>query len=601
MTGPRGYVTINYMAQDESYWLVKSSGRILGPYPTESIGELLKTREISVLDEISQPMRRWQTIQYHMQFKDVVESLRKASLSEMTEATWTPGNTTGITQTLTDVAGGELTEEITSDLDGFSTAKEIVIHNVPEQNQLSTRMNGRFQPQFSQESAIAKQADKTTRGLWIVTALVLLTVAAFIVHRKFSSPGVGDNRLPSQSLKQTVVNLIRIGHYSEALKELKQALGDSQQAGPMAIYYGSLLIYVDGQTVMGRRMLNSVLASKQPEVKQAYTGLGVADLIDGQLDSADSQFKKALSIDPDYVPAIVNRAAVAMQKSSYAEAKSLATQALKLSRLQAEAMLILAEAQLMMSSKTSPNAPEMAQMSKRLRDFQKVQMDYYAELGFLGLYFDFLRRDKGLDERVLSFLDVDPKLTQDHRHSPFIYSGRALWGVLSPLCESMTQRLGEGARYATLLASCYAYEQRWEQARQQIEKAVQQSPRDPLIQSWYAYILQQSGDADQASVAFARAMEFNRRGEYMMPYLLQARFSQSKGDADNAKASWQRLYERDTSYLPALAGMAWVNMKAKTYKEASNLIKKGLQIGPDYIPLLELGQKAELEGWYGAH
>src|SRR5690606_25531790 len=95
------------------------------------IAELLQTREVSVLDEVSQPLRRWQTIQYHEEFRDVIESMRKSSLSEKTETTWTPG--TGVTQTLTvDVGDADLTEEVT--LDGFSqTDKEIVVHNVTEQ------------------------------------------------------------------------------------------------------------------------------------------------------------------------------------------------------------------------------------------------------------------------------------------------------------------------------------------------------------------------------------------------------------------------------------------------------------------------------------
>src|SRR4051812_5045260 len=116
------------MTRNDLVWLVKSSGRIIGPYPTVKIAELLRTREISVLDEISPPLRRWQTLQYHDEFREVVDSMRKASLSERTEASWTPG-TAGLTQTLTDLdAGSDLTEELTGDLDGFTnTAKEIVV------------------------------------------------------------------------------------------------------------------------------------------------------------------------------------------------------------------------------------------------------------------------------------------------------------------------------------------------------------------------------------------------------------------------------------------------------------------------------------------
>jgi tetratricopeptide (TPR) repeat protein len=589
------------MARVEPFWLVKSSGRILGPFLTEKIADLLKTREISVLDEVSDSLRRWQTIQYHTHFKEIVDNMRKASLSEKTEATWTPGGagTMGLTQTLTDISDSDLTEEVTMDLEGFNTHKEIVIHDVREQSQLrAPETGGRYQAQHGGNTAINRQVERTTRGLWIVTIVVLLAVIAFIVQRRYSG-GQFEGRLPVQNLKQSVVNLVQIGHYSEALRELKNYYPDPVSSGDLAIYYGSLFIQVEGQTVMGRRLLNLVLASKRPEVKQAHTGLGVADLLDGQFDSAETNFEKALAVDPDYVPAILNVAALSLQKGDYRRSKNLASRTLALSPFQGEAMLLLAEAQLYLS-KGSGSLVELAPISRTIRDFQERQWDYHGEVGFYGLYFDFLRREKGLEEKIERYLDTDPRLTQDHRHNVFIYKGRTSWKVMGRFCEQMVDKLQGDPRVAALHASCLAREGKWDAARKAIEMAVHQSPKDPLIQAWYAYVLRESGDADQSSVILARATDSNRKGDYRLPTLLQARFSQANDDVENAKQSWQKLYERDMNYLPSVAGLAWVNTKTKSFGEASKLIDKGLRISPDYIPLLELRQKGELEGWYGA-
>ncbi len=587
------------MGRVENSWLIKSSGRILGPYPTDRIAELLRTREISVLDEVSEPLRRWQTIQYHAHFKDIVDNMRKASLSEKTEATWTPGGLTSLTQTLTDLDDGGLTEEVTMDLDSFNTQKEIVIHNIKEQGHAPRpEGGGRFQPQYGKDTAIQKQVERTTRGLWIVTIVVLLVAVGFIIQRRFNS-GQFEGRLPAQNLKQTVVNLVQIGHYPEALRELKNYFPDPSLSGELAIYYGSLLIQVEAQTVVGRRLLNSVLSNKRPEVKQAYTGLGVADLLDGQLDSAESNFDKALAVDPDYVPAIVNLAAVALQKGDYRRSKNLASRTLALSPFQGEALMVLAESQLYLS-KASGNTAELAQVSRTIREFQMRQWDYFAEVGFYGLYFDYLRRERGLEDKIEKYLDTDPRLTTDHRHNVFIYKGRTSWKLMGRFCEQMVEKMGDNPRVAAFQASCYAREGRWDAARKAIEKAVHQSPKDPLIQAWYSYVLKESGDADQASVIFARATDFNRKGEYVLPTLLQARFSQNNEDVENARQSWQRLYEKDQNYLPALGGLAWSHVKTRAFGEASKVIDKGLRISPDYIPLLELRQKGEAEGWYGA-
>lgn len=588
------------MADSASAWLVKSSGRILGPFPEARIAELLRTREISVLDEVSQPLRRWQTIQYHAQFREVVENLRRASLSEKTEATWTPGGgLTGITQTLTDLQEADLTEDITMDLDSFSgsNGKEIVIHNVKEQNLVSGPVSAaRFQTQLGQTSAIQQQVERTTKGLWIVTIVVLVSVFGYILHRRYSA-GPYEGKLPVQNLRQNVLNLVQVGQYQEALRELKNYYPDPTLAGDLSIYYGSLLIQVEGQTVMGRRLLQAHLQAKRPEVKQAYTGLGVADLLDGQLESAEANFDKALAVDSDYVPSIINLAAVALQKGDFKRAKNLASRALTLSPFQGEAMLILSEAQLYIS-KAANSLSELVPISRMIQDFQTRQWDYFAEVGFYSLYFDYLRKDKALEAKINRYLDGDPRLTTDHRHNVFIYKGRTSWKILGRLCEQMRERMNETARVAVFQASCYAREGRWDAARQFVEKAVHQSPKDPLVQAWYSYVLKESGDADQASVIFAKATEYNRRGEYILPTLLQARFSQANEDVEGARVSWQRLYERDLNYLPAVAGLAWVHVKSRSFNEASKMIHKGLQISPDYIPLLQLRQKGETEGWY---
>jgi len=590
-------------SREDTQWLIKSSGRILGPFPIAQIVELLRSREVSVLDEISSPMRRWQTIQYHADFKEIVDNLRRANVSDKTEATWTPTNaTSNLTQTLTDLGDDELTEEISTSGFTNSQTKEIVIHNVNEQPTGQGPVGaGRFSTQQAQNTAIQRQVEKTTRGLWIVTMVVLLAVAAFIIQRKMSHGGVGTSAPSSVgALKNIVMADVQTGQYGDALRELKAYFPDPNQAGDMSIYYGSLLIQVEGQTVLGRRLLNQVIAGHRPEVKQAYTSQGIADIIDGQLDSAQDSFDKALAIDSAYEPAIVNSATVALQRGDYQRSKNLALKALQLVPLQAEALLTLAQAQLYMF-KSNNNFTELSQVNKMIKEFRARQWDYAAELGFFSLYFDFLRQDRDLDAKMREYLDLDPQLTQDHRHNVFIYKGHTQWKVLGRLCEQMSEKLGESARVSTFLASCFSHEGRWDQARHAIERAVDQAPKDALIQAWYSYILKESSDAIQASAVLGHADEFNRKGEYVLPILLQARFCAASDDITCAHDSWQRIYEHDLDYLPAVAGLAWVNAKKNQHGEAVKLIDKGLKISPDYIPLLLLRQKAEHEGWYAAN
>jgi tetratricopeptide (TPR) repeat protein len=351
---------------------------------------------------------------------------------------------------------------------------------------------------------------------------------------------------------------------------------------------------------MGRRLLAMTIAQRRPEVKQAYTGMGVADLTDGQLDSAQDNFDKALAIDSGYVPAMVNSAIVALQRGDYARAKNLSLKALQAVPAQGEALLALAQAQLYLY-KGNGSLAELGQVAKRLKDFRTNYWDYASEIGFYGLYFDFLRQDRYLEDKLREYLDTDPSLTVDHRHNVFIFKGHTQWKILGRLCEQMGEKLGESARMSALLASCFSHEGRWDRARRSIEKSVQQSPKDALIQAWFSYVLRESSEANQASVVLGHASEFNRKGEYVLPILLQARFCAVSGDIACARESWQRIYERDLDNLPAVSGLAWANARRGNHTESLKLLDKGLKISPDYIPLLQLRQKAESEGWYAAN
>jgi tetratricopeptide (TPR) repeat protein len=590
------------MINEEVLWLVKSSGRVLGPFNTVRVTEMIRTREVSVLDEIASPLYRWQTIQYHPVFKDIILRLKKSGLQEGGEdPTWTgasdPTLTSNLTQTLTDNINADYADELTDDLSAYvNSSKEIVVHNVREEARPTVApVNARYQPPQSGSNTVRQKADQTARGLWVVTVMVLLVVGVFVLQKRMN---LGGELRPSVfNLKQSVIAQVNTGQYQEALRLLKSFYPDPNQAGEMAIYYGSFLIQLEGQTTVGRRLLNSVISAKRPEIKQAYTGLGIADILDGQLESAQENFDRATAIDASYTPAITNSATVELLRGNYTRAKALAIRALQLSPFQGEALLTLAQAELYLF-KSKANMTELTQVNNLIHNYLQKQWDFASELGLYGLYFDFLRQDKTFDDRLRSYLDQDPRMTADHRHNAFIYRGHTQWRVLGRFCEQLVDGKGEGARIAALLASCMANESRWEQARKYIEKAVQQSPQDELVQAWFSHILKESGDGDQASVVLARANEMNRRGSYTLPTVLQGRFCQSKEDFACARDAWNKVLERNMDSLPAVAGMANYQVERGSHSEALKLLEKGLKISPEYIPLLMLKQRAEREGWY---
>lgn len=580
--------------RDEAIWLVKSSQRVIGPISQNEIFNRLKSRELTLNDEASSPGRRWQQVQNHPDLREMVEDIRRALISEETEVSWTP-NTTNVTQTLTDFAGDELTEEISDKIGKFTRTAEIVIDELPEEKKTNATANARFQTNtLSQNPLIQKKADRTAKWLWVIT-LVVLIGGMFIVWQKKTNTREG-RVLSIDALRAQIPAVIQTGDFPEALKELKSVFPDPLQSGEMGLYMAPLLIQVENQTVLGKRLLNQLLSNHQGEPKLELTAMGVADLIEGQVDSARQNFERALVFDKEYVPAIINLGVALFQQGRYPDAKANADLAIHLNPAEGEAQLLLAQSAVYLKSSQDTDLA-----LRELTAYRNHQMDYEPEALFYTIYLNWLRDNKVADDKLDSFLELDPQLTQDHRHNVFIYKGHTQWSVIGRFCQQMADQMEASARTSMLKAVCFSKEGRKLEARTWIEKAVNQAPQEPLVQTWYSYILNENGLGDQASVALGRAGELNRKGEHSLPILMQARFCQIAGDYDCASQGWQRLFSANDRSISALGGLANTYAGRNNFKEATNYIDRGLRVSADYIPLLKLKLRGEKEGWYGPH
>lgn len=60
----------------EALWLVKSATRILGPFSKKQIVDLLRNKQINIIDEIKSPTTRWTFIRENIYFLEVVKAIR---------------------------------------------------------------------------------------------------------------------------------------------------------------------------------------------------------------------------------------------------------------------------------------------------------------------------------------------------------------------------------------------------------------------------------------------------------------------------------------------------------------------------------------------
>lgn len=72
----------------EKKWLVKSENKILGPYSFDQIIDILRKKQISLIDEIRDPETRWLYVRENPLFKNIVEEMRN-EIDSRTESTKT--------------------------------------------------------------------------------------------------------------------------------------------------------------------------------------------------------------------------------------------------------------------------------------------------------------------------------------------------------------------------------------------------------------------------------------------------------------------------------------------------------------------------------
>lgn len=76
----------------EKKWLIKSENRIMGPYGFDEVLDLLRKRQISIIDEVRDPETRWLYVRENPEFKNIVEEIRQ-EIDAKQESTKTLQNT----------------------------------------------------------------------------------------------------------------------------------------------------------------------------------------------------------------------------------------------------------------------------------------------------------------------------------------------------------------------------------------------------------------------------------------------------------------------------------------------------------------------------
>ena len=404
-------------------WLVKTSGQILGPLNVFEIEALLRSKELVVLDEVCLPQKRWTYIRDEKTFVRIIEELREEDFSsDIDEHTETVG-----------VSNEEMTVSLTDALATEPGKGSEIVYDAVEEivNEPHHKKNtGNEQvARYGTTQTVQQEINRFSKSLRLGLVFFVIVIAGFFAFRVFVSE-------PKQAAIQTAdyvsdgFKALRIGEYALALENFENAYEVDSTRQEIYVFLGALLIQVNNETVRGKRFLHEVLDFDGPNKKYAYTGLGVANLVDSELRFAKKSFESALALDPEYKSALINLATVHFYKGNYDRAIEVASKVINLGADDKIVFFVVADSYIK-KWESSKDPKNLVKAKEAVNSIKIYGYDYRQESWIYEKYINYLQGVKTSEKDLLDIIEINPHLTSEHRHDIMAFRNNISWLQIS--------------------------------------------------------------------------------------------------------------------------------------------------------------------------
>jgi Flp pilus assembly protein TadD len=570
-------------------WLVKSGGRIMGPFSTKEVIEKLQGRELVVLDEISQPFSRWVYIRDERTFLKTVEELRMKS-SRMSDDT-----TTDIDQTRSSTLTPGMTASITRDIDDLTedlskkAVQDVLFKSVDDKELSDRSRSGRGSAEyiFEKDPRIQSRANEAARWLWVFSFSMIFITVVYVLFAQFIAKPMQNEAKADEKIRMGN-EALEDGQYANALKFFQEAYELKPKDKSIWLHLGLLKVQLMNQNVEARRLLEKLAEIKTSDLKRIHTALGLSYFRGGELNDAETYFTKALDLDARFLPALVNLGAVALYQNNYSQAQSQFQLAIKEGSADGAEVSMLVEA-LIQSYQKSKDLSFLEEAKKYIDDYLNARGGFLGEVHVLKIWvLAQMRKASEIYQTIDSFLDLDPLQSSMHKYDIYVLRDRLSWKLLNQWCLRSTERLEPNSHVLAIEAMCLFRAGEMLDASKKIENAVAQAPKDPQVQAIYAYLLDEMGNFEKSKVSIDRALQYDADKKLKLPRVLQAKFCMKVEDQICALNYLNELLKIDPKSLFALAGLAKINLTKANISEARKYVQRGLDLSPNYVPLLEL-------------
>lgn len=294
----------------ERIWLVRSSTKLLGPYNLEEIVELLKSNQISFVDEIRRPKTRWHFIRDYPYLTETVKQFREKINSQQTKTS--PLSAITATFTKTDSVSDFKNEPVDIDYDeikDIEPLKEVPFTFNPKAKNQSAVV--------SNQAAVAKsygllndlrvkeqieERNKKIKKMLIAGAVAVLAVSFMFFITKIFLDSQKQKRLYEQisiDYKQKL--------YTKSFSSYQLVKNTSDIPRTILDVIMPLRITLGREVNNTKSELNKTLEDTSTKRKsEIHNLLGLIVSIEGDANQAFAHFQSSLADDPSFEYANIN-------------------------------------------------------------------------------------------------------------------------------------------------------------------------------------------------------------------------------------------------------------------------------------------------------
>jgi tetratricopeptide (TPR) repeat protein len=548
-------------------WLIKSAGRVMGPFKLTEVISGLHLKHFTVLDEISLPYGRWILVRDEPALQEAIKDVRKRD--ESFEHTVTTTETINKNQTMT-ANYIDMSEESTDS--GIGSPPPLSREQRTRRNQM-----GSSDPQVR---AMAKRRAMVLPLFILALILGFGSIAYYVLNKKGSGA--------SDLLMVHAINFKNLGVYDKEMEILNKIKVADKGNAEAEIETAFLQVGLYSQTLVGRRTLEKY-ASKFDDTKygpQIFTSIALSYQLEGDWKNAEENLLKALKLDPQFMPALYNKGVISFRSSQFEKAEKDFESVISANPNNPYILLGSALSSLEVVRKGMMPVRIMPVLVQLLDFYLKDNFDLEQEVLMIEAYiYTQLNNDKARAVAIGRLLNGDLDSGRNHKFDLLMDRTVVGWKNLLQYCQAIYESAQRDPLNKSLWAYCLYRAGNDIESKKAIYETAVENPSNPYASYVKSYLMNVFKQSAEAKVSLNIALsDRNLKGAV----ILQAIICEMERHDNCVSESLTQLLDADPRMIGAYTGLARLESRKGNKKGALEWVSRGLGLTSTYTPLLEL-------------